>query len=295
MKTYSAGLTAALTGEGVVVSDLAIAVVITLTNDEVVRIAEVYVDTEISAHVFSPAPGLKRSAIEYRMNEGSMTMELEFQAYVGGPIAYSDVQYGLYDNAEVGVYAFLRDAVTPVLDPLFWGRVTNEPRGSFGFVECTLEGPLGAQTEFINKFYQGPCRHRFTSPECGIDPASVTFAGTVVSADSRFIEVSGTGGQASDFFNVGLFTVTSGRLKNHKREIKTSTLTGGNQVLELYRDFGGIDPPVAATCLVRRGCTHDFSPTQGNRFYNNARRYGGEPRHEADSNDVIHKTAGEDA
>ena len=88
-----------------------------------------------------------------------------------------------------------------------------------------------------------------------------------------------------------MFRLTSGRLKNRAREIRLSTLSGANQVLELYRHFGGVAPLPGDTCTVRRGCTHDFSPTHGNRFYNNARRYNGEPRLEADDSDVVHVAA----
>lgn len=295
MKTYSGDLTAALTGEQVTIEDLALAFEFRFVNEEVVRIAEVTVDTEIGAYVWQPAAGLRRGSIDLEINAGPTSLDVELVAYAGGPITYEDVQDGVLDNAEVSVYVFRRDDPDSSLDLLFWGDVTDIRRGNFGAVEFTIDGPLGRQTEFINKIYSATCRHRFTSPECGVDPASVTFDGVIVSASGRFITVSGTGGQATDFFRVGLLRMTSGRiLKNRAREIKESTLTDGNQVLELYRDFGGINPAPGDTCTVRRGCTHDFDPNFGNRFYNNARRYGGEPRIESDDDDVVHVTAEEE-
>ena len=275
MKTYTLGLTSLLSGEQVLTDGLARAVMLELMNGDAIRVAEVTEDTEIGAHVFSPAPGFRCGSIELVLNEGPISLDVEFQCDEAGPIKYTDVQDGLLDAAQITLYAFDRGNLADGTNVLFWGDVTDIRRGSYGFVDLSAEGPLNRQTEYVNKVYQAPCRHRFTSPECGVPAASVTYAGTVVSAAGRFITVSGTGGQASDFFNVGLFTMTAGRLKNRRREIRISTLSGGNQALELYRDFGGINPQVGETCLVRRGCTHDFSPTHGNRFYNNARRYGG--------------------
>lgn len=287
MKTYSTGLTTALSGEAVLIEDLALAIELRLVNEEIVRLAEVFEDTEIGANIWQPAPGLKRGSIDFQINSGPITLDLEFACYDGGPISYTDVQDGVLDAAECLVYIFRRDDPSSALDLLFFGDVIEVRRGNFGFVEISLEGPLGRQTDFINKVYSSTCRHRFTSPECGVDPASVTYAGVVVNANGRFIDVSGTGGQPDDFFKVGLLRMTSGRiLKNRAREIRHSSLSGGLQVLELYRDFGGINPAIGDTCLVRRGCTHDFDPNFGNKFYNNARRYGGEPRLESDDADI---------
>ena len=291
MKTYTAGFTTLLTGEQVLVDNLAMAIQLELVSGDVIRLAEVVADTEIGAHVWHPAPGLKRGSIEIPINEGPGNIDLEFQCDPAGPLKYEDVQDGLLDAAVLTVYAFNRANLADGLNIIFWGDVSDIRRGNFGFIEISAEGPANRQTEFINKRYQSPCRNRFTDEACGVDPASVTYAGTVVSMSDRFVTVSGTGGQASDFFNVGLFRLTSGRLKNRAREIRLSTLSGGNQGLELYRHFGGVQPLPGDTCTVRRGCTHDFSPTHGNRFYNNARRYNGEPRLEADDDDVVHVAA----
>ena len=291
MKTYTTGFTTLLTGEQVLVDNLAMAIQLELVSGDVIRLAEVVADTEIGAHVWSPAPGLKRGSIEIPINEGPGSIDLEFQCDPAGPLKYADVQDGLLDAAVVTVYAFDRANLADGMSVIFWGDVTDIRRGNFGFIEISAEGPLNRQTEFLNKTYQSPCRNRFTDEACGIDPASVTYAGTVTAVDGRYIMVSGTGGQADGFFDVGLFKLTSGRLKNRAREIMVSTLSGGDQRLELYRDFGGVAMAAGDTCTVRRGCTHDFSPTQGNRFYNNARRYNGEPRLEADDADVVHVAA----
>ena len=291
MKNYTPAFTALLTGEQVLVDNLAMAVQFELVSGDVIRLAEVTADTEIGAHVWSPAPGLTRGSIDIPINDGPTSIDLEFMADPAGPLKYEDIQDGLFDAAVMTVYAFNRANLADGLNIIWWGDVTDINRGNFGFIEVSAEGPTNRQTDVLNKVYQFPCRHVFTSPECGVPAASVTYNGTVVSASGRFIVVSGTGGQINDFFNVGLFKLTSGRLKNRAREIRLSVLSGGDQSLELYRDFGGINPQPGDTCTVRRGCTHDFSPTHGNKFYNNARRYGGEPRLEADSDDVVHVVA----
>jgi hypothetical protein len=291
MRTYTPAFTALLTGEQVLVDNLAMAIQLELVSGDVIRLAEVTEDTEIGAHVWSPAPGLKRGSVEIPINEGPGSIDLEFMTDPTGPLKYEDVQDGLLDAAVLTVYAFNRANLADGLNVIWWGDVTDIRRGNFGAIEISAEGPTNRQTDVMNKTYQFPCRNIFTSPECGIDPATVTYDGTVVSADSRFITVEGTGGQGDDFFNVGLFRLTSGRLKGRAREIRLSVLSGSDQELELYRDFGGIDPQPGDTCTVRRGCTHDFSETHGNRFYNNARRYGGEPRLEADDSDVVHVAA----
>jgi hypothetical protein len=291
MKTYSAGLTALLTGDQVNAHHIGRAIKLELVNDDVVYMADVHDDTEIEAHVYEHAPGLKVGDLELILNEGPISLDVEFQTHADAPVTYADVQDGLLDGAILQMGVFLRDNLANGIDWLFWGPITDIRRGSFGFVEVSAEGPTYLQTDIINQKYQSMCRHRFTSPECGISAAGVTFSGTIVLGGGRFFEVSGTGGQATDFFNVGLFKLTSGRLKNRAREIRQSTLTGGNQVLELYRSFGGIDPQIGDTCTVRRGCTHDLSTTHGNKFYNNMRRYGGDPRLESDGEDVIQQAA----
>lgn len=295
MRTYSTGLTTLLTGDQVLVDSLAMAIQLELVSGDVIRLAEVLEDTEIGAYVWSPAPGLKRGSIELPINEGPTNIDLEFQCDPDGPLVYADVQDGLLDAAILTVYAFDRDNLGDGLNVIFWGDVSDIRRGNFGFIELSAEGPTNRQTDFVNQTYQSPCRNRFTDERCGIDPDSVTFEGVIVSMTDRVVIVSGTGGQADEFFNVGLLRLTSGRLTNRAREIRLSTLSGGNQVLELYRHFGGVAPSPGDTCTVRRGCTHDFSATHGNRFYNNARRYNGEPRLEADDNDVVHVAAESEA
>lgn len=292
MITYTAGLTSLLTGDQVLVDNLATAVQFDLVSGNVVRLADVIGDEEIGAHVWSPAPGLKRGSLEIKVNSGPTSMDIEFMLDPAGPLTYADVQDGLLDAAEMRVFLFNRADLVDGMNLIFWGDVTDVKRGSFGFVDISAEGPTGRESEYSTKVYQFPCRNRFTSPECGIPAASVTYSGTVVSADGMDIVVSGTGGQADNFFDVGLFKLTSGRLKNRAREIMTSLLSGGNQALTLYRSFGGINPQPGDTCTVRRGCTHDFSAEQGNRFYENPRRYGGEPRLEPDDSDVVHMGAG---
>jgi hypothetical protein len=54
---YTPAFTALLTGEQVLVDNLAMAVQLELVSGDVIRLAEVTEDTEIGAHVWSPAPG----------------------------------------------------------------------------------------------------------------------------------------------------------------------------------------------------------------------------------------------
>jgi uncharacterized phage protein (TIGR02218 family) len=295
-KSLSAGLTALLAADSTI-AGLARAFVITRKDDTVVRVAEVTDDTEIGAHVFSPVTGVKIGSIPIEINpSGPGSLDVEFHAFVGGPIDFEDVRDGLYANATCSVCLIDRNDPDTELDEIFFGDVGEVKFSNLGFVEFTVTGPLGRARDYINDVYQAACRARFTSTDrwraCNVSAASVTENATVVSVSGRNIVVSGLSGSTGKY-NLGLITLTSGRFENHKREIRTSTVSG-NTTLELYIPFG-VAPEVGVTMTVRQGCSHDLSTTQGCPFYSNIVNYRGEPYIDADAATVISQDAGEGA
>jgi hypothetical protein len=220
---------------------------------------------------------------------GAGLIDLEFLYDPAGPLKYEDVQDGLLDAAVLTVYAFDRANLADGLNVIFWGDVTDIRRGNFGFIEISAEGPTNRQTDVLNKTYQSPCRISSPAPRCGMTRRASPMPARSFRLGSLHHRV-GTGGQGDDFFNVGLFRLTSGGSKPG----------AGDKIVDAERGQSGAralsrlrrHPSAAGRHLHGAAWLHArFQRDARQPLLQQRRRYGGEPRLEADDSDVVHVAA----
>jgi uncharacterized phage protein (TIGR02218 family) len=253
---------------------------ITRKDGTIVRFAETSDDVELGdGFTYSAAVSLQVGSLVQEANAGPSSLDIELVATDGGTIDFADIQDGLYTGSTLEM--FLMDRKTLSEEPVsFWfGDVGEVKFTDQGLVEMSVVGPLGRARNYVNETYGGSCRAFFTDDRCGIDPETVTFEGTISVVSDRTITVTGdAAGQPADYFALGLLTMTSGRINNHKREIRLNESAG---VLELYNSFG-VQPEVGDTVLVRAGCSYDVDPEDratltGCRRWSNILNFRGEP------------------
>lgn len=284
MKAFTSDLVTLI--ESATVEGLARAFTITRKDGVVKRFAETVTDIVLDGQTYSANVSLIVGSYANAMNEEASEIDIEMVAFAGGPIAFTDVQDGLYNGSEIEIFLFDRDTpanANPTSNLLFWGKLSAATFTNLGHAQFTAKGPLAEAGKIVNRKYAGSCDAHFADADganlCKIDPDTVTETGTIVSMDDRTLVVSGLS-NPTDYYNLGRTKFTSGRLKNRIREIQTSTLSG-NTTIVLFASYG-INAQVGDTLEVKAGCSFDVDPASrvvltGCRRWNNILNYRGFP------------------
>jgi len=140
---------------------------------------------------------------------------------------------------------------------------------------CEFLSLLNRLSQQIGDLYSPTCRViEYGDAQCGKDVTAETFTGTVTSVvDGSHFTVNITQAEAN-YFQFGPCNFTSGlNADADKLEIKTSTPSGSNTVLELIQDFPFTVTVGDAVTLIR-GCNREWATCQAR---GNAARFRGEP------------------
>jgi uncharacterized phage protein (TIGR02218 family) len=130
-------------------------------------------------------------------------------------------------------------------------------------------------SQSIGYLYSPTCdAEEYGGPRCGKDVSAETFTGTVISVvDGANFTIDVTQAVA-DYFQFGAFDFTSGLNAGGDRlEVKSSTPSGANTIIELVQDFPFTVSAGDALTIVR-GCNREFQTCIAR---GNALRFRGQP------------------
>src|SRR5262245_4804832 len=181
-------------------------------DGEIRRIAEAQEMISVdSSDEYFPVAGVEISAIKNALGGETTSLQIKATHSVGGYFDTNDIDAGLYDGAEVTVYAVDREAPG---DTTFMFTGTIQPYDydvSGGLVFDVRGLSIGARTGYIQK-YSPMCRVDLFSTLCGLNAASFDETSTIVSITNRhkFVVTMGVP-PATGYFNGGVAITQNGQ------------------------------------------------------------------------------------
>lgn len=244
-------------------------------------------DADILAysHTYKAACGFNASAIETGVGSNAHTMSFTFLASAAG-VTKRMIDRGLFDHAKV-TYMFFDwklSGIGAVGVAIFAGIILSAAFGDSVICQFTASTLLGQDLPIAAEKYSPTCRHDFGDSGCGVnivptndrprvgsmpDPGTLVFnvnRGTGVgelSPDGYYNNgtaifydgpLAGQGFEIEQFVNDGTSATTTAYLK-------VPILTGDDVTGSLVNLYGGCDK------FLLGGCT----------YWNNTKRFGGEP------------------
>lgn len=222
-------------------------------------------DASPTTQSYAPLPGSEISAIRHSLGGEQPSMEIAFVHSDGGTIDTNDLGMGVWDGAEVIVYAIDRNNISTLGDPLFVGSIQPvtfdiKGRGSF---DCR---GLAAKAEGVIQTYQAMCRTDVFSSLCQLVAADFDHAGTVGAIIDRFnFTVAGlVSPPADNWFNQGVAVANSGFKFEIGRWVQSTLritsylpITGRLVAGEAITLYPGCDKTIA-TCQTKFSNTVNF-------------------------------------
>jgi uncharacterized phage protein (TIGR02218 family) len=142
-------------------------------------------------------------------------------------VARQDVIAGLFDYATVNVYLINRESVGDGVINLITGKLGNIEIQEDN--KATIEFRSLAQmlSQGIGRIYSHECDADLGDARCTVTLASYTLTGTITSVTDNQEFADSSRSEASNYFNYGLLTWTSGNNNGLSMEVKDYTGTGG--------------------------------------------------------------------
>lgn len=263
-----------------------------ITRQDGQQFAYTTLDRPLTFHgiTYQPCESLIASASESSTAAGSTgSMELSGTITDAG-IKEEELFQGLFDGATVEVWNvpwINAGGETPVR--LMAGTTGDSTQGVLGFTAEVISPGAKAQQKPLLDVYTPQCRWKLGDTRCTVDLSALTVSGTVTasaipaapnSATRRtFTDTSRT--EATDFFNYGSVTFTSGLNNGLSAEVKS--FSNGTFVL-----WAPVLHPISVgdTYTARPGC--DKAPDTCKTKFDNFDNYGGFP--DVPGQDAIIKT-----
>jgi uncharacterized phage protein (TIGR02218 family) len=227
----------------------------------------------VSSQVYEPAAGVSVGALQLRVNEAAGALTITVAAVDGGTIGFDDLLRGSYDNAELRFY--IADHSDPDDERLeIWrGWFTRIDMNERGEASVEVNGLLHKARYFITEEYSPVCRAQFGDSRCGINLATYTRTGTVVSASGYQVTLSLDSAAPTGGFALGSIVATSGA--NVGRGIEIRSWNSGTSTATCF-----VQPALAFqpgdTVSIVAGC--DFTTgASGCGKYSNILNFRGEP------------------
>jgi len=173
----------------------------------------------IGGEVYRAAGGFMRSAIQQQANGSVDNVDMEGLADTLG-ITEDDVRRGLWDYAEIRLFACNWQAPDAGQMKLRRGWIGEVVTGDLGSVNTTLRGLAQLLAQRVGAFYSPTCRTQLGDDKCKVDLAAFTHTGAVAASpasSTRFL-ASGLPGVA-DYYTAGVLIFTSGLNLNVRREV----------------------------------------------------------------------------
>ena len=267
MRTLPANLQTEL--DGITASPTRL-VKITRKSGTILRLTEAQANLTVDGQTWTAAKGVRLSDITFELNRTTSTLDIEIAVEDGGTLDPDDVRNGLYDYAEIVVYAASH------ANPAY--GLVEMWRGYFGQTEINDRGLATIQAiDFLSKareipieHYSPTCRVDFGSTRCGKALGPLTVSRTITNISGFNVTVSGAA--LSSTFRLGLLTPTSGLAQGEGFEIRSVSGT----VLKMYIPPRG-KLAIGDTVSLTPGCDMTLAGTQGCISWNNVVNFRGEP------------------
>lgn len=151
----------------------------------VLRIAEAPSAVVVGANTYTPVAGLEISGVKHAVGGEPQSMEIVAAHSSGGVFDTEDIDKGLYDAADVKVFAANRASLLS-LGLMFTGTIQPIGYDTSGRVSFDIRGVSSeANTGYIQTF-SPMCRTDLFSPLCGLDSADFAYTATVNAIINRF-------------------------------------------------------------------------------------------------------------
>jgi uncharacterized phage protein (TIGR02218 family) len=227
----------------------------------------------VSSQAYEPAAGVSVGALQLRVNEAAGALTITVAAVDGGTIGFDDLLRGAYDNAELRFY--IADHSDPDDERLeIWrGWFTRIEMNERGEARVEINGLLHKARYFITEEYSPVCRAQFGDSRCGINLATYTRTGTVVSASGYQVTLSLDSAAPTGGFALGSIVATSGA--NVGRGIEIRSWNNGTSTATCFVQ-PGLAFQTGDTVSIVAGC--DFTTgASGCGKYSNILNFRGEP------------------
>lgn len=265
MKTIPAAVQTALDAETM---GFSILVKLTLTNGTV--LAFTTSDEPILFETVTYAPGLGEGKVPQKDGLQAPSQKADF-LIDSAAITVADLEAGLYDHAQIEVYAVQHAAPGDGAVKGLKGRLGKISAGDT-LATAEVRGLRDQLRATIGRSFTKACPFDLGDADCQVALGPFTVAGTVTSVvDNRSFADTGRG-EADAFFDLGLMTWTGGLNSGLEMEVKEFLNTGGafQLVLPMPRAV-----QIGDTYSVYRGCdkTADTCTT----VFSNLDNHGGFP------------------
>ena len=184
-------------------------------------------------------------------------------------IEQAEILAGIWDGAEVWVYQVNYEDLTAGAIVVRRGWIGEISSGTISF-KAELRGLTQKLAQQIGQNYSPICRANFGDSRCklDLDNYKVTGALTSVTNEHQFADTART--EATDYFNLGLITFTTGANAGLSREIKSFAAT----VLFCELPFP-FTVSIGDQYELWRGCDKAFNTCKNT--FNNIVNFRGEP------------------
>lgn len=257
---------------------------VTRPDGAVYRFAEAETSITVAGDTFTPLPGMKISSVKHVIGGEMPSMEITFAHSDGGTIDSFDLNYGLWDGAEVIVYIVDRNSLSTLGDPHFTGTIQPVSYDIHGGGSFDIRG-LAAKAEGVIQTYQAMCRTDLFSSLCQLNKLDHDVAATVASLVDRFnITVTIGSPPADGYFDLGTGETATGLKFEIMRWVQsTATLTMALPICAIGA-AGGLQ--VGGAITLYPGCDKTRPACKTKFITNNIINYQAEP-HFLGVNEVV--------
>jgi uncharacterized phage protein (TIGR02218 family) len=168
--------------------------------------------------IYKSADGGNLTSIESKGDMSVDNMDIE-TIFTDGGITESDLYAGLWNGAQVDVMLVNYLDLTMGHMLLKRGRIGDVQARGGKFV-AELRGLSQSLQQSIGDVYQPTCRVDLGSTKCGINLATVTHVSTITSVTSRTVFADSTNTNASEWFEGGVLTFTTGACAGLRMEVR---------------------------------------------------------------------------
>jgi uncharacterized phage protein (TIGR02218 family) len=234
---------------------------ITRRSGTIVRFCEAQTALTVDSQTWQAGRGIRLSNITFELNKSTATLDIEIAVEDGGLLDPDDVRNGLYDFAEIVVYAASHGTPANGLVEMW--------RGYFGQTELTDRGMARVQAiDLLQKAREIPVEHYsptcrvsgFGDTRCKFSLASVTLTRTITNVSGFNVTVSGA--SLAAHYRLGLLKPTSGGSIGEGFEIRSVSGT----VLKMYVPPRG-KLAIGDTVEITPGCDRTLAGTQGCKYW----------------------------
>jgi uncharacterized phage protein (TIGR02218 family) len=267
MKIISAGLASHLASRG---TTLATCWKVTRTDSVVFGFTDHDVDLTVSAVLYVASTGYTRSAIQTDSALAVDNLDLE-GVFDSAAITEADLRAGLWDYASVEIFLVNWADLTQGTMKLRKGRLGQSNAGKTRYT-TELRGLMQHLQQEVGRIYGPADDVDLGDARSGINIATYTVTGTITSVTNNRIFADTGRTEATNYFDYGKLTFTSGLNNGLGMEVKTFTSGADTFELQLPMPY---DVQIGDTYSVYAG--YDKSLTQALNKFNNVVNFRGFP------------------